>query len=97
MIHRETEITEVVIVINESWCGKLTEAVEHVKAVGLEVFSTDDDEGVVTGSIESYKLGALEKVPSVNYVRMVQTYIADFPVKEGDDSGSVDEDENEAV
>ena len=97
MIHRETEITEVVIVINEAWCGKLNESVEQLKAVGLEVFTTDDDEGVVTGSIESQKLPVLEKVASVNYVRMVQTYIADFPVKEGDDSASIDEDENEAV
>jgi hypothetical protein len=97
MIHRETEITEVVIVISESFCEKLTEAVEQLKAVGLEVFSIDDEEGVVTGSIESHKLGILEKVTCVNYVRMVQTYIADFPVKEGDDSASIDEDENEAI
>ena len=97
MIHKETEITEVVIVINETYCGKLNEAVEQLKPLGLEVFSTDEEEGIVTGSIETYKLPTLEKAVSVNYVRLVQTYIADFPVKEGADSSSVDEDENEAV
>lgn len=97
MIHRETEITEVVIVLSEAFGEKLDEAGEQLKGVGLEIFSTDPDEGVVSGSIESYKLPQLEKAPCVNYVRMVQTYIADFPVKEGADSDSVDEDENEAV
>jgi hypothetical protein len=93
MNHRDLEITEVVIVINQAFCEKLKEAVDKLTAIGLEVFSTDEDEGVVTGSIESQKLTLLEKIDCVNYVRSVQTYIADFPVGDPRDQDLDDEED----
>ena len=50
-----------------------------MRLFGVEVFSFDADEGVVNGSVETYKLPELEKVDCVNYVRSVMTYIADYP------------------
>jgi hypothetical protein len=96
MNHRDLEITEVVVVINEAFGEKLPEAVAKLVAIGMEVFSTDEDEGIVNGSIETYKLPLLQKIDCVNYVRSVETYIADFPVGDPRDKDLADDDEDEA-
>ena len=62
MNHRDLEITEVVVVINEAFCSKLKEAVARLVAAGMEVYSTDEDEGVVSGSIETFKLVELKRL-----------------------------------
>jgi|HubBroStandDraft_1064217.scaffolds.fasta_scaffold518731_2 hypothetical protein len=73
------EITEVVIVLNNAYENRMAEAVEKLKAAGMEVDSTDEENDVVNGTIESYKLDALRKLDCVNYIRTVMTYIADYP------------------
>jgi hypothetical protein len=97
MNHRDAEITEVVIVINETYCSKLKDAVAKLLVVGLEVFSTDEDEGVVSGSIEAYKLPELQKLDCVNYVRSVQTYIADYPVGDARDRDLAEDDDEDTL
>jgi hypothetical protein len=79
MNHRDAEITEIVVVIHESYCKRLSEAVAKLASFGVEIFSTDEDDCVVNGAVETYKLPELEKVDCVNYVRSVMTYIADYP------------------
>jgi hypothetical protein len=100
MNHRDAEITEIVVVIHEQFCKRLNEAVEKLKQLGVEIFSFDCDEGVINGSIETYKLPELEKVDCVNYVRPVMTYIADYPAgdpRNRDLAEDEDEDAAEAV
>ena len=97
MNHRDAEITEVVVVINEAFCDKLKDAVVKLTAIGLDVFSTDEDEGVVNGSIEAYKLPDLQKLDCVNYVRSVQTYIADYPVGDARDRDLVEDDDEDTL
>lgn len=100
MGHRDAEITEIVVVIHEAYCDRLGEAVSKLTTFGIEVFSTDEDEGIVNGSVETYKIPDLEKLDCVNYVRSVMTYIADYPVgdpRDKDLKEDDDEDELEAV
>jgi hypothetical protein len=97
MNHRDLEITEVIIVINQAFCARLADAVAKLTAAGLEVFSTDEDEGVVSGSIETYKVSELQKIDCVNYVRSVQTYIADFPAGDPRNTDSADDEEGDAL
>jgi hypothetical protein len=97
MNHRDAEITEVVVVISESHVSRLKEVVQTLVAVGVEVYSTDEDEGVVNGSIESYKLPELQKLEFVNYVRSVQTYIADFPLGDARDRDLAEEDDEDTL
>jgi len=100
MNHRDAEITEVVVVIHESYADRLGEAATKLTAFGVEVFSTDEDEGIVNGAIETFKLPELEKLEFVNYVRSVMTYIADYPAgdpRNKDMTEDDDEDEAEAV
>jgi Cys-tRNA synthase (O-phospho-L-seryl-tRNA:Cys-tRNA synthase) len=98
MNHRDAEITEVVVVVHSNYCNRLEEAVAKIKGFGVEVFSTDVDECVISGSIETFKVPELEKLDCVNYVRSVLTYIADFPVGDPRDQDLQEEDdEAEAV
>ena len=97
MNHRDAEITEVVVVLHQACENKLEEAVALLVAAGVEVFSTDEDEMLVNGSVETYKLREVEKLSCVNYVRNVLTYIADFPKGDPrDQDGDGDEDEEDA-
>ena len=77
--HSDAEITEVVVVLTSAYENRMAEVVEKLKTVGMEIDSTDDDNNVVNGEIESCKLDALRKIECVNYIRTVMTYIADYP------------------
>lgn len=77
--HSDAEITEVVVVLSTHYENRMAEAVEILKAAGMEIDSTDDDNDVINGEIESCKLDLLRKIECVNYIRTVMTYIADYP------------------
>jgi hypothetical protein len=100
MAHQDAEVSEIVVVIHASYADRLNDAVEKLKTAGVEIFSTDEDEGIVSGCIEAYKAPSLEKLECVNYVRTVLTYIADYPVgdpRDRDLKEDDDEDTAEAV
>ncbi len=97
MNHQDAEITEVVVVLHEACQNKLDDALSQLKAAGVEIFSTDEDEMLVNGSVETFKLKELEKLECVNYIRSVLTYIADYPKGDPrDQDGDEDEDEFDA-
>jgi hypothetical protein len=77
--HSDAEITEVVVVLSTHYENRMAEAVEILKAAGMEIDSADDDNDVINGEIESCKLDDLRKIECVNYIRTVMTYIADYP------------------
>ena len=99
MNHRDAEVTEVVVVIHQSYCNRLADAVASLTKLGVEVFSTDEDECIVNGAIQTFKLSELNQLDCVNYVRSVMTYIADYPLGDprNQDTGDDDEDSAEAV
>jgi len=97
MNHRDAEVTEIVVVIHATYCERLGEAVEKLKTFGVEIFSTDEDECVVSGSIETFKIPDLEKIDCVNYVRSVLTYIADYPVGDPRDKDLAEDDDEDAA
>jgi hypothetical protein len=77
--HSDAEITEVVIVLTTAYENRMADAVETLKAAGMDIDCTDDENDVVNGEIETCKLDALRKLDCVNYIRTVMTYIADYP------------------
>ncbi len=91
--HQDAEITEMIVVIDKRWEDKLQEAVEQLKAVGMEIFTVDDDKSVIEGSAESNKVAGIEKLECVDYVRRVMTYIADYPPGDPRDKDGVEEDD----
>jgi hypothetical protein len=75
----DANITEVVVVLDKAYEEKLAEAVEKLKAIGMEVFRADDDNSVVEGQVETYKIHEMEKLDCVDYVRKVFSYDANYP------------------
>ena len=75
----DANITDIVVVLDKAYEEKLNEAVEKLKAAGMEVSNADDDNSVVEGSVETYKLHGLEKLDCVDYVRKVMSYDVNFP------------------
>ena len=73
------EMIDVTVVLRREYEERLAEAVEMLKGVGVEVRNANDDTSVVEGSIDSCRLGELEKLECVEYVRKGMTYNVDFP------------------
>ena len=71
-------ISEIIVVIVPTQSGNLDKIVEQLKAAGVEVTSVNSDEGVVEGTVESYKLKEIQKLGGVDYVRTVFTYAAEY-------------------
>ena len=75
----DANITDIVVVLDKAYEEKLNEAIEKLKSCGMEVSNADDDNSVVEGSVETYKLHTLEKLDCVDYVRKVMSYDVNFP------------------
>ncbi len=79
MDHRDAEITDVVVVLNDLSTEQTAQVVEKLKGAGLCVSNVDDEQSVVEGSIDSSKVHDLKHVDCVRYVRSIFTYTADYP------------------
>lgn len=75
----DAQMADIVVILDQKWEDNLAGAVEQLRASGMAIRNTDDDNSVVEGTIESAKLGTLEKLACVDYVRTVFTWIADYP------------------
>jgi hypothetical protein len=72
-------VSEIIAVVDEEHSGDLNKIVEQLKKAGVDVSRVNQEECVVEGNVESYKLKDLEKLPGVDYIRTVFTYAANYP------------------
>jgi hypothetical protein len=79
MNHHDAEITEVVVVLDGKGDESVGQALGKLKELGLQVYNTRSDEGVIEGSIDASRVSELKSVPGVCYVRSVFSYTADYP------------------
>ena len=79
MNHRDAELTEVVVVLDELDTDSTGQVVRRLQAIGLEVWKVDDDQSVVEGAIDAGKVHDLKQVEHVRYVMSVLTYTVDYP------------------
>ena len=93
MNHRDAEMTEVLVVLDELDDAHTIRVVELLKAKGLEVFKVDNDESIVDGTIESDKVKSLKDVESVRFVRSILTYTVDYPPGDPRDKDGPDPDD----
>jgi len=92
MNHRDAEVTDVVVVLDDLDDQQTREVVGNLKTAGLVVVNVDNDQSTVEGTIESQKVHDLKKVARVRYVRAVMTYTADYPVGDPRDRDGADSD-----
>jgi hypothetical protein len=86
MARHEEEISDIVVVLEESVTHKIEELVLTIKSAGVCVESIDNDNGVIEGTVPSGKLKSIQAIPGVKYVRDVFNYLA-----EECDEGDTDE------
>ncbi|MGD0461501.1 MAG: hypothetical protein ABSB74_03330 [Tepidisphaeraceae bacterium] len=94
MEHQDDELSDVVVIIVDEPGMTTQAAAQKLKSLGLSVSDVDEENGAVTGTIETTKLKSLQKLEFVKYVRTVFNYIADYPAgdprnldPEGDELG----------
>ncbi len=92
MSHRDAELTEVIVVLEELDTDRTMGVVEQLKALGLDVSKVDEDQSVVEGSILATKVQDLKQADSVRYVRSVMTYTVDYPPGDPRDRDGTEED-----
>ncbi len=79
MNFNDAQMSDITVVLDKRWENNLDAAVQDLKKEGMEVRSCDDDCSVVEGVIESCKVGTLQKLDCVDYVRTTFSWIADYP------------------
>ncbi len=79
MNHCDAEISEIIVCLTADYAERLDDAVHQLESAGMTIASTDDDNSVVQGEIDTRKLAHLHKLPCVSYIRTVFTYLADYP------------------
>jgi hypothetical protein len=93
MDHRDAELTEVVVVLDELDTDRTRCVVQRLQSIGLEVWKVDDDQSVVEGAIDAAKVHDLKQVEHVRYVRSVLTYTVDYPPGDPRDKDGPQDDE----
>jgi len=69
---------DILVILDVAYEKKMSEAVELLKSAGMKIESVDEENDVVGGQVELYKVAALEHLPCVDYVRKVFTYDVHF-------------------
>jgi hypothetical protein len=90
MGHQESEMTDVVVVLDELDDHQTQATADQFTVIGMIVESVDQENSVIEGTIDTTKLAELKKVQHVRYVRTVFSYTAETIDKECDD-GDTDE------
>jgi hypothetical protein len=88
---RDAQITDITITLKKAFEDRLHDALEMLKAAGLDVSNADDDTSVIEGSVEISRLTIVEGLECVEYVRRVMTYNVDYPAGDPRDrNGCID-------
>jgi hypothetical protein len=78
-LHQDAYCSEVIVVVESSDEKTFDDVLSRAKELGLSVREVRRDEHVFEGNIDSGKLVELDKLPGVEYVRSVFTYVCDYP------------------
>jgi hypothetical protein len=82
MDHCDAELSDVEIVFEDEPGVTIDQATEKLQGLGLCVSNVDKENCIVEGTIDTAKVNSLKSLNFVKYVRVVFSYIADYP--EGD-------------
>ena len=92
MNHRDAEMTEVVVVLDDLNDEQTQRVVGQLQRAGLEVSKVDNDQSVVEGTVDSAKVHDLKHVEHVRYVRSVLSYTVDYPAGDPRDQDGTEQD-----
>jgi hypothetical protein len=78
-LHQDAYVTDVVVVVESGSEQSFEDVLSKARNLGLHVREVRKDDYVIEGTVDSSKLVDLDKLPGVEYVRSVFTYVADYP------------------
>ena len=79
MQHRDQQVSDITIVVKPDFTQRLEEVIEQLNEAGVGITSVNEDVGAVEGSCETNRIVIVERMEFVDAVRVVFTYIADYP------------------
>jgi hypothetical protein len=79
MEHRDAELSDIAVILVEELDFTPAKAAERLCSLGLSVSNVDHENCVIEGTIDACKVDSLKELDFVKFVRIVFTYIADFP------------------
>jgi hypothetical protein len=77
--YQDAFISDVVITACDSPERPFEKVVEELQQAGVQIATTNKDECVIEGTVDSGKVADIDKMPGVEFVRTVFTYVADYP------------------
>jgi hypothetical protein len=84
MANDESEMSDVVVILEEEPGINIDQAAEKLSALGFVVANIDRENDVIEGAVHSEKIGELKKLPFVKYVRDVFDWSAEQNEQEED-------------
>jgi hypothetical protein len=80
MAYQDVEVSDIVIVADEPAADKIDDLAVTLKSIGVEIETVDHDNGVIEGTVEAIRVKIIKETPGVKFVRVVFTYVADYPM-----------------
>lgn len=77
--YQDAFISDVVITACNTPERSFDAVVADLKKQGMEIANADPESCYIEGSVDSSKVGAIDNMPGVEYVRTLFTYVADYP------------------
>ena len=76
---QDIAVSDILIIIDPKYDGRISDIVANLKSAGVEVSNVNEDEGVIEGTVAAAKIPQVRKIDGVDYVRTVFTYIDHQP------------------
>lgn len=92
MENQESEVSDIVVIINKECADKIDETVDALKRLEMQIENIDHENGVIEGTLVADKVAPVRKWPCVSYVRVEFTYVAEHPAGNPPDTESTEED-----
>lgn len=80
MLERQTEVSDVEVVLTGDCANDNEAALTSLRDHGLRITDIDQDDGVVEGTINSDRLLELKRLPCVAHLRDIFTYLSEDDV-----------------
>jgi hypothetical protein len=79
MNHEDAEVSDITVILKKDCADKFDQSVTELRKLQMTIEETDEENGVVTGTVGADKLPHIRASPCVEYVRVDFTYVADYP------------------
>jgi hypothetical protein len=77
--YQDAYISDIVVMVDDNPEHPFDSLLAQLKELGLHVENVKQEQGMIEGYVDAGKVAQIDKLPGVEYVRSVFTYVADYP------------------